>query len=162
MANNRPEIAIVGSTFSGYPKNADPIDVLAGIYHVAYSVNINGVRGMALLIYEFDERDIVREDVYSTPQIAQQLKIYLGEQSPLTYSLLSLPDEPVQSSGRKNSSKDSSKESVAKAKNLCTVLVYGENPMNESDVQVVANMITENIDDNNGIAEISELLHIDN
>jgi len=151
MANNRPDIAIIGSAFSGQPENAEPLDILAGIYHVAYSVEVDGVKGMALLIYEFDERDIIREDVYSTPQVARQLEKYLGGRSPITYSLLPLPDD-----GHENSNR----AAVAKAKKSSTVRVYGENTMNESDVQVVANMITENIDDNNGIAEISELLDI--
>lgn len=139
---NRPDIHIIGSAFNGQPENAEPMDILAGIFHVAYSVEADGVKGMALLIYEFDERDIIREDVYSTPQVAQQLAEYLGGQSPTTYSLLPLPDD-----GHENSNG----AAVAKAKKLCTELVYGENAMNESHVDRISRLISENINDNNGL-----------
>jgi hypothetical protein len=62
-------ITIAGSTFRGHPKR------ITGTYQIAYDVTtVRGEMGKALLVYEFDDRDVILEKLFVTPNIADEVR----------------------------------------------------------------------------------------
>lgn len=66
---------------------------MAGTYQIAYDVETpSGKTGTALFHYEYDKRDIVDERLITTPEIADEMREYIGDDSPCCFSCFAFPD----------------------------------------------------------------------
>jgi hypothetical protein len=89
-----------------------------GRYEIAYAVNTtDGKTGLALFIYEFYKRNVMHEQVCTTPDIAWDMRRFLSDCSPSCFEQFAFPK------GEENTNSDVVKETRKKA----IVTVYGEN-----------------------------------
>lgn len=90
---------------------------MAGTYQIAYSVTTpSGKTGTALFCYEYDKRDIIDESLYTTPEIADEVREYVGDESPSAYGSFAFPAPE---------NENQNGEAVNDAYNLATIRVYG-------------------------------------
>lgn len=87
-------------------------------FQIAYEAQTNGKNGTALLIYKYDKRSVINETVMTTPEIADEMKDYLGDYSPMAMTQFTFPNTIDEN---KNTDK------AAEATEICTVQVYGNN-----------------------------------
>lgn len=65
---------------------------MAGTYQIAYAVETpSGKTGTALFVYEYDKRDVMVEEVITTPEIAKEVKAFLGDDSPSAFDCFRYP-----------------------------------------------------------------------
>lgn len=90
---------------------------MAGTYQIAYAVETpSGKTGVALFVYEYDKRDVMDERVYTTPEIADEMREYIGDDSPCCFSTFAFP---------KPDEENKNGNAVTEAHENATVLVYG-------------------------------------
>ena len=105
------EIKMTGNLFMQNPRR------MAGTYQIAYDVTTpSGKKGTALFVYEYDKRDVMEETIATTPEIADEMREYIGDDSPSCFGTFRFPNEKEEN---KNA------EKVAKAIEACTADVYG-------------------------------------
>jgi hypothetical protein len=89
----------------------------AGTYQMAYAVTTpSGKTGIALWHYEWDKRDVMDERLSTTPEIADEMRAWLDDDSPSCFGAFCYPSE-----GEENKNA----EAVTEAHEKATVLVYG-------------------------------------
>jgi hypothetical protein len=112
---------MIGNIFtSQYPECwiADVKVREGGRYEIAYTVNTpDGKTGLALFTYEFYKRDVMYEEVRTTPDIADDMQKFLSDRSPCCFEQFAFPK------GEENTNSDAVEETRKKV----TVTVYGEN-----------------------------------
>jgi len=90
---------------------------MAGTYQIVYEVTTpSGATGLILFVYEYDKRDVMNEEVMTTPEIAEEVREFLGEDSPCVFDCFPFPKEEEEN---KNG------EAITDAIEKATVLVYG-------------------------------------
>jgi hypothetical protein len=90
---------------------------MAGTYQIAYDVETpSGKKGTALFVYEYDKRDVMEETVMTTPEIAEEVRAYIGDDSPSCFGTFAFPDTEEEN---KNT------EKVTAAVEACTEQAYG-------------------------------------
>ena len=90
---------------------------MAGTYQIAYAATTpSGKTGVVLFVYEYDKRDIMDERVYTSPEIEDEMREFLGDESPVCFSAFAFPGE-----GGENQNGSA----VTDALHQATVLVYG-------------------------------------
>jgi len=106
------QTVLIGSQFMENPRR------IAGMYKVAYGVTTSsGKTGVAVLYYEYDKRDVMGEILYASPEVADELIEFLGEDPPSALNCFNLP-----SGGDENKNADKVSEACDKA----SVLAYDE------------------------------------
>ena len=87
------KIQMVGNKFMKEPMR------FAGKYQIAYDVETpSGKTGSALFVYEYDKRDVVEDSIYTTEEIADEMREYIGDDSPCCFGVFSFPDESEENS----------------------------------------------------------------
>lgn len=105
------EMTMTGNQLMKHPRR------MAGTYQIAYDVTTpNGKKGTALFVYEYDKRDTMEELVMTTPDIADEMREYIGDDSPLCYEAFRFPNKDEENKNL---------EKVAEAIEACTADVYG-------------------------------------
>ena len=65
---------------------------MAGTWQIAYDVvTPTGKTGVALFYYEYDKRDVMAERLDATPEIAAELREYIGGESPSVWGSFCFP-----------------------------------------------------------------------
>jgi hypothetical protein len=65
---------------------------VAGTYQIAYKTTTpNGKTGVVFYHYEYDKRDVMEEQVYASPEIAGEIREFLGDDSPSCFSCFPFP-----------------------------------------------------------------------
>ena len=90
---------------------------VAGTYQIAYDVTTpSGKTGTVLFVYEYDKRDVMEELVMATPEIADEMREYIGEDSPCCHGPFRFPGKEEENTNG---------EKVTEAIREATVQVYG-------------------------------------
>ncbi len=98
------EVQTIGSTFLGKTGK--------GEHRTVYQVKIGQKTGYLIFIYNFIDRDCLEETVRTTPEIAEDIKTFLGEDSIQCFDQFSIPEEPF------------NKEQVKTIETECTTTIY--------------------------------------
>ena len=89
----------------------------SGTYQIAYSViTPSGKTGTALLHYEWDGRDVMCEYLLTTPEIADEMREYIEDMSPVCFPAFVFPDKE-----QENTNAGVINDAISKA----TTSVYG-------------------------------------
>jgi len=65
---------------------------MAGTYMIAYEITTpSGKVGAALFHYEYDKRDTMAENLSTTPEIADEVRKFVGDESPAAFTLFCFP-----------------------------------------------------------------------
>jgi len=90
---------------------------MAGTYQSAYEVTTeSGQMGLVLYVYEYDGRDVVEELVFVEPNIADEVKNMIDDESPSCSGMFSFPEK---------SEENQNQEKISIAMEKATSLVYG-------------------------------------
>lgn len=81
------QITMTGNMLMKHPRR------MAGTYQIAYAVTTpSGKTGTVLFVYEYDKRDIIEETILTSPEIVDEVREYLGEDSPSAFGSFAFPD----------------------------------------------------------------------
>lgn len=90
---------------------------MAGTYQIAYEATTeSGKTGILLFVYEYDKRDVMNEEMRATPEIADEVREFLGDDSPCVFGCFGFPDDKDENQNA---------EKITDAIEKATVLVYG-------------------------------------
>jgi len=106
------QTVMIGNQFMENPRRA------AGRYQIAFDVTTpGGKNGVAVFYYEYDKRDVMEETLYASPEVADELIEFVGDDPPSAFGCFGFP-----SNGEENKNADK----VSEASDKASVLVFGK------------------------------------
>lgn len=112
-----PKTTIIGCQYVGWnpKKNRRP----RGVYKCAYDVHMpSGTTGKMLRIYEFLDKDIMEDILYTTPEIKEEMKQILDDCAPDCFEFCRFPNE--------DQDDNTNLDVLTQVEQAATEMVYGE------------------------------------